>query len=65
MPMGLRSKLSDGRTYGEALLDPRMIYVPLVEDCLNEGVEIHYAVNITGHGWRKLMRATQPIRVCH
>jgi phosphoribosylformylglycinamidine cyclo-ligase len=20
----------------------------------------HYAVNITGHGWRKLMRATQP-----
>ena len=37
-----------------------MIYVPLVEDCFNEGVEIHYAVNITGHGWRKLMRATQP-----
>jgi phosphoribosylformylglycinamidine cyclo-ligase len=56
---GYLTKLSDGRTYGEALLDPTMIYVPLVEDCLNEGVEIHYAVNITGHGWRKLMRATQ------
>jgi phosphoribosylformylglycinamidine cyclo-ligase len=26
----------------------------------DEGVDIHYAINITGHGWRKLMRATQP-----
>jgi phosphoribosylformylglycinamidine cyclo-ligase len=48
--------------YGEALLDSTIIYVPLVEDCLNEGVDIHYAVNITGHGWRKLMRATQPFK---
>jgi len=54
------TKLSDARTYGETLLDPTHIYVGLVEDCLNAGVDIHYAVNITGHGWRKLMRATQP-----
>jgi phosphoribosylformylglycinamidine cyclo-ligase len=60
LPDGYLTKLGDGRIYGEALLDPTVIYVPLVEDCLNEGVEIHYAVNITGHGWRKLMRATQP-----
>jgi phosphoribosylformylglycinamidine cyclo-ligase len=60
LPNGYLTKLGDGRLYGEALLDPTMIYVPLVEDCFNEGVEIHYAVNITGHGWRKLMRATQP-----
>lgn len=60
LPNGYLSKLGDGRLYGEALLDPTTIYVPLVEDCFNEGVEIHYAVNITGHGWRKLMRATQP-----
>jgi len=59
LPKGYLSKLSDGRDYGEALLDPTTIYVPLVEDCFNEGVDIHYAVNITGHGWRKLMRATQ------
>ncbi len=58
-PDGYLSKLSDGRLYGEALLDPTVIYVPLVEDCFNEGVDIHYAVNVTGHGWRKLMRATQ------
>ena len=59
LPNGYLSKLSDGRLYGEALLDPTTIYVPLVEDCFNEGVDIHYAANITGHGWRKLMRATQ------
>ncbi|MBI2475695.1 MAG: phosphoribosylformylglycinamidine cyclo-ligase [Candidatus Taylorbacteria bacterium] len=56
---GYMTRLDDGRTYGETLLDPTHIYVSLVEDCLNRGVSIHYAVNITGHGWRKLMRATQ------
>jgi len=60
LPDGYLTKLSDGRTYGETLLDPTEIYVGLVEDCLKAGVDIHYAVNITGHGWRKLMRATQP-----
>lgn len=57
LPKGYLTKLSDGRTYGETLLDPTRIYVALVEDCLNRGVDIHYAANITGHGWRKLMRA--------
>ncbi|HXX34977.1 MAG TPA: AIR synthase related protein [Thermodesulfobacteriota bacterium] len=60
LPNGFLTKLSDGRIYGEALLDPTIIYVPLVEDCFIKGIKIHYAVNITGHGWRKLMRATQP-----
>ena len=60
LPDGYLTKLSDGRTYGETLLDPTHIYVGLVEDCLNHGVDIHYTVNITGHGWRKFMRATQP-----
>jgi phosphoribosylformylglycinamidine cyclo-ligase len=57
---GYLTKLVNGRTYGEALLDPTHIYVGLIEVCLNRGVNIHYAVNVTGHGWRKLMRATQP-----
>ncbi len=59
LPDGYLTRLDDGRTYGETLLDPTHIYVGLVEDCLNRGVNVHYAVNITGHGWRKLMRATQ------
>lgn len=61
VPSGYLAKLSDNRTYGEALLDPTIIYVPLIENCFKEGIEIHYAVNITGHGWRKLMRAERPL----
>ena len=60
LPEGYLTRLPDGRTYGETLLDPTHIYVGLVEDCLVAGVNIHYAVNVTGHGWRKLMRATEP-----
>lgn len=59
-PNGYLTPLRDGRTYGEALLDPTHIYVGLIEDCLSRGVDIHYAVNVTGHGWRKLMRAPDP-----
>ena len=60
LPEGYLTLLSNGKTYGETLLEPTHIYVSLVEDCLNQGVKIHYTVNITGHGWRKLMRANQP-----
>ena len=57
-PNGYLTPLRDGRTFGEALLDATHIYVPVIEDCLNRGVDVHYAVNVTGHGWRKLMRAS-------
>jgi phosphoribosylformylglycinamidine cyclo-ligase len=59
LPGGYLTKLPSGRTYGEALLDPTVIYVPLLDECQNEGIELHYGINITGHGWRKLMRAQQ------
>ncbi len=59
LPIGYLTPLSDGRPYGEALLDPTHIYVCLVEDCFEYGLDIHYAVNVTGHGWRKLMRANR------
>ena len=52
----------DGRTFGEAILAPTFIYSQLVQVCLDAGVSIHYAVNITGHGWCKLMCAVQPFR---
>lgn len=60
LPEGYLTKLDDGRTYGETLLDPTIIYVRFVKALLDAGVRIHYAVNITGHGWRKLMRLPQP-----
>lgn len=59
LPEGYLTRMPDGRTYGETLLDPTHIYVGFIEDCLNAGIEIHYGVNITGHGWRKLMRAPE------
>lgn len=61
LPEGFATKLSDGRNYGEALLTPTPIYVPLVRDLQQASVDIHYMVNITGHGWRKLMRATKDL----
>lgn len=57
---GYDAKLSDGRMYGEALLDATPIYVPVIEDAQEAGLDLHYATNITGHGWRKLMRAVEP-----
>ena len=60
LPQGYLTLLPDGRTYGEALLDPTPIYVPAIEALQRIGVDIHYAVNITGHGWRKLMRLPKP-----
>ena len=56
---GYLTKLSNGESYGEALLKPTHLYVKFIEDCMNTGIDIHYLVNITGHGWRKLMRARE------
>lgn len=55
-----REPLEDGRMFGEAVLDPTHIYVPVIDAVLSAGIRPHYGVNITGHGWRKLMRATEP-----
>lgn len=60
VPKGYAAKLSDGSTYGETLLTPTHIYARLVGELFAAGVDLHYMVNITGHGWRKLMRASQP-----
>lgn len=57
MPKGYATKLPSGNMYGEKLLAPTIIYSKLINDLLDRGIEIHYMVNITGHGWRKLMRA--------
>jgi phosphoribosylformylglycinamidine cyclo-ligase len=50
----------DGRCYGEVLLDPSVIYVRFVAALAAAGLTPHYAVHVTGHGWRKLMRLTEP-----
>jgi phosphoribosylformylglycinamidine cyclo-ligase len=60
LPLGYETKLSNGKEYGDALLTPTHLYSPLVDRVLEEGLDIHYMVNMTGHGWRKLMRANRP-----
>lgn len=49
--------LSDGEMYGEAVLKPTHIYSRFVDDMFESGLDVHYMANVTGHGWRKLMRA--------
>lgn len=59
LPEGYAIKLPDGTMYGEALLTPTHIYVALIKALFEAGIDIHYMVNITGHGFRKLMRANK------
>ncbi len=60
LPQGYATPVGDGRTYGEALLAPSVIYVAFVRECQRRGLKLNYAVHVTGHGWRKLMRLEQP-----
>lgn len=59
LPDGYQTKLKSGQTFGEALLEPTIIYSEMIESLFKNGVEIHYLSNITGHGWRKIMRANK------
>jgi phosphoribosylformylglycinamidine cyclo-ligase len=43
-------------SYGEALLEPTVLYSPITEALYKAGIRPHYCANVTGHGWRKLMR---------
>ena len=45
-----------GLTYGAALLAPTTLYSPVTEALWAAGITPHYCANITGHGWRKLLR---------
>jgi phosphoribosylformylglycinamidine cyclo-ligase len=60
LPQGYLTPIGDGRAYGEALLDASVIYVRLVAGLIARGIVPRYAVHVTGHGWRKLMRLSEP-----
>lgn len=53
---GYATAMPGGRTYGEALLDPTVLYPPVTEAAFEAGIGMRYIANITGHGWRKIMR---------
>lgn len=61
LPQGYLTPMRDGRSFGEALLDPSVIYVNFVAACQRAGLDLHYVAHVTGHGWRKLMRAESPL----
>jgi phosphoribosylformylglycinamidine cyclo-ligase len=56
LPDGYATTLPDGRSFGEALLDPSLMYVPLVAELLRGGAPVSYLSHVTGHGLLKLMR---------
>ncbi len=60
-PASWSAKLASGRALGEAVLDHGLLYVGLFEALYAAGVIPHYASHITGHGWRKLMRADREL----
>jgi phosphoribosylformylglycinamidine cyclo-ligase len=57
LPDGLLTAMPSGRRFGDALLDPSVIYVPLVAELRRRAIRPSYLSHITGHGVRKLMRA--------
>ncbi|HEY8750595.1 MAG TPA: AIR synthase-related protein [Tepidisphaeraceae bacterium] len=56
LSQGYLTLMNDGRAYGEALLDASVIYVKFIAALQQARIQPRYAVHITGHGWRKLMR---------
>ncbi len=52
---------SAATTLGEALLEPSVMYVPLIAALLEADVELTYLSHVTGHGLLKLMRPAREL----
>ncbi|HEY4427687.1 MAG TPA: AIR synthase-related protein [Solirubrobacteraceae bacterium] len=61
LPDGYATRLPGGATLGEALLEPSVMYVPLVAALLEQAVPITYISHVTGHGLLKLMRPAREL----
>jgi phosphoribosylformylglycinamidine cyclo-ligase len=56
LPQGYLTQVQPGLNYGDALLVPTLLYSRATEALHQAGITPHYCANITGHGWRKLLR---------
>ena len=61
LPNGYQTDIGNGQAFGEALLAPTVLYAPVTEALAKAGVTVNYCVNVTGHGWRKLLRHTSAL----
>ncbi len=61
LPQGYLTPITPSMNYGDALLAPTPLYSPVTEALHKAGITPHYSVNITGHGWRKLLRHPKPL----
>jgi phosphoribosylformylglycinamidine cyclo-ligase len=61
LPDGYATVLASGVTLGEALLEPSVMYVPLISALLRARLEVTYVSHVTGHGLLKLMRPAKPL----
>ncbi len=65
LPNGYQTHIApdgkSGERFGEALLAPTTLYAPVTEALAKAGVKVNYTVNVTGHGWRKLLRHTSEL----
>jgi phosphoribosylformylglycinamidine cyclo-ligase len=59
LPDGYFTEMPSGKVFGEELLVPTTLYTRVLMDMLAE-CEVHYLSPITGHGWKKIMRAKKP-----
>ncbi len=62
LPLGYRTRLPSGTQLWEAMNAPSVLYTPLVQALLREGIRPSGLENITGHGWQKIMRSRRPLR---
>lgn len=59
---GLLAPLPSGRTFGEALLDPSVLYPRFVRELLATSGRPTFLNGVTGHGLMKVMRPATPVR---
>jgi phosphoribosylformylglycinamidine cyclo-ligase len=61
LPDGYATALPSGVTLGAALLEPSLLYVPLMSALVRAGHELSYVSHVTGHGLLKLMRPAKSL----
>jgi phosphoribosylformylglycinamidine cyclo-ligase len=61
LPDGYATPLPSGRAYGDALLDPSILYAKVVGALAEANVPVSYYSHVTGHGLLKLMRPSRDL----